>query len=94
MARRTWKQAVQEEMPKIRDLLVEANDDIRHKVIEQAWRARGQEQTGYNQNIYGTHERGDGYDTRDSVQNNQRHDQNRDDYRDRQPEQEQDEQEQ
>ena len=51
MARRTWEQAFAEELPKLEGLLVEATDDIRHKVIEQAW--SGQEQTGYNQNIYG-----------------------------------------
>ena len=102
MARRTWKLAVREEMPKIRELLAEANDDIRHKVIEQAWSARGQEQTCNIHDIYGSHERNDRFDTRDSVQNNplygrddnQRHDQNREDYRDRQTEQERDEQEQ
>jgi len=37
---------------KLVSVIAEAADDIRHKVIEQAW--SGQEQTGFLQNIYGT----------------------------------------
>ena len=46
MAQRTWKEAIAEELPKLQSGFAEATDDIRHKVIEQAW--SGQEQTGSN----------------------------------------------
>ena len=46
MAQRSWKEAIAEELPKLQSGLAEATDDIRHKVIEQAW--SGQEQTGSN----------------------------------------------
>ena len=46
MAQRSWKEAIAEELPKLQSGFAEATDDIRHKVIEQAW--SGQEQTGSN----------------------------------------------
>jgi len=53
MAGRSWKQGAREELTtELKNLLANAADDIRHKVIEQAW--SGQEQTGYLLSPYGS----------------------------------------